>query len=62
MKIMNIAEGETVTISSPNVVEFHKDGEVWGETHKGINEVLYLTGVRGFTYVLTDRLPDEREW
>ncbi len=62
MKVMNIPAGETVTISSPNVVEFHKDGEVWGETHKGISDVLYLTGVKGFTYVLTDRLPDEREW
>ena len=62
MRVLNIPAGETVAISSPNVVEFHRDGECWGEAHKGINEVLYLTGVKGVTVVMTDRLPDEREW
>lgn len=62
MKVMNIPVGETVAISSPNVVEFHRNGECWGEAHKGLSEALYLTGVAGITYVLTDRLPDEREW
>jgi len=62
MKILNVSVGETLAISSPNVVALHTNGAVWGETHKGMNKVLYLTGAKGVTFVLTDRLPDEREW
>lgn len=61
MKILEIPEGETIEIISANVIEFWRDGQLMGDTHKGLADTLHLTGVKGLTIVMTDRLPDESE-
>lgn len=61
MTIIEIPEGETREIISPNIIEFWRNGEVHGEAHKGIAEAIMLTGVKGLTIVLTDRLPNKHE-
>jgi hypothetical protein len=61
MKILEIPEGETIEIVSPNIIEFWRDGQLMGDTYKGIADTLRLTGIKGLTIVMTDRLPNESE-
>lgn len=61
MKILEIPENETIEIISANVIEFWRDGQLMGDTHKGLADTLRLTGIKGLTIVMTDRLPNESE-
>lgn len=63
-RTLQVNDGETIEITSPNIVEIWHEGRDYptGFVHKGLNEVLYLTGTKGCRFVLTDELPDPREW
>ena len=63
-QVLEVKAGETIEVASPNVVEIWRDGDAtpMGFIHRGLSEVLYLTGKEGYRFILTDDLPNPLEW